>query len=232
MLEIKGLEVRRGTAKQSHCVMLADLAIGSGEVLAITGESGCGKSTLLEAIGLLLAPHRLERYELGSPRRDVAALIRQSDQRALARIRARSLGFVLQSGGLLPFLSARENISLPRRIQGMTALDERALHAIDTLKLAPLLDQPPAALSVGERQRVAFVRAIAHQPELVLADEPTAALDPHTAHTLFELFLRIVADLGLAALVVSHDWKLVDAFGLPKLVATSHPGNTTFAREP
>ena len=231
MLEIQGLEVRRGTARQSHTVTLPDLRIPRGEVLAIVGESGCGKSTLLEAIGLLLAPRRLDHYTLGAEPHDVAALLRANDQRALARLRARSLGFVLQSGGLLPFLSVRENIALPRRILGMPALDERSLHAISALKLEPLLELPPAALSLGERQRAAFVRAIAHQPELLLADEPTAALDPHTAHGLFELILRLVGELGLAALVVSHDWKLVNAFGLTKLTAESRPGHTAFGRE-
>ena len=229
MLDIKNLLVRRGEGALAHHVRLPHLQVGAGEILAITGESGSGKSTLLEAIGLLLAPVELERFRLGATHdQDIAHLLATDDQPALAAVRSRHLGFILQSGGLLPFLSVRDNISLPRRLLGMPAKSEHIDHAVDVLRLQGLLDKQPQALSIGERQRVACVRAIAHEPLLLLADEPTAALDPHSARRLFELLLSLVSSMGLSALVVSHDWALLKDFGLPRLGAISRQGETLF----
>lgn len=230
MLEIKNLLVRRGEGALAHHVRLPHLQVGAGEILAITGESGSGKSTLLEAIGLLLAPVELERFRLGpaNAQEDIAQLLARDDQPALAAVRSRHLGFILQSGGLLPFLSVRDNISLPRRLLGMAANSAHVDHAVEVLRLQGLLDKHPQALSIGERQRVACVRAIAHEPRLLLADEPTAALDPHSARRLFELLLSLVSNMGLSALVVSHDWALLKDFGLPRLDAISRQGETLF----
>lgn len=229
MLDIKNLLVRRGEGALAHHVRLPHLQVSAGEILAITGESGSGKSTLLEAIGLLLAPVELERFRLGAAHaQDIAHLLATDDQPALAAVRSRHLGFILQSGGLLPFLSVRDNISLPRRLLGMSTKSEHIDHAVDVLRLQGLLDKQPQALSIGERQRVACVRAIAHEPLLLLADEPTAALDPHSARRLFELLLSLVSSMGLSALVVSHDWTLLKDFGLPRLGAISHQGETLF----
>lgn len=228
MLDIQGLRVTRGTGSQAHRVCLQTLQLGHGEVRAITGESGCGKSTLLEAIGLLLAPQELTHYRLGRERLDIRQLLNADDQPALATVRSRQLGFVLQNGGLLPFLKVRDNISLPRRLLGLPSHSGHVEKALDVLRLQPLLDKYPQALSIGERQRVACVRAIAHEPQLLLADEPTAALDPVNARRLFELLLSLVRELGLTALVVSHDWALIDEFGLARLGAVSNEGETHF----
>lgn len=225
-LDIDNLRVRRGDAAQAHQVHLPRLQLEAGQILAITGESGCGKSTLLEALGLLLAPVELGRFQLQSL--DVAHLLAANDHAALAAVRSQHLGFILQSGGLLPFLSVRDNIFLPRQLLGMPLRSGHIDQAVDTLRLAPLLDKLPQALSIGERQRVACVRAIAHEPTLLLADEPTAALDPHSARRLFELLLSLVQTLGLSALVVSHDWALLKDFGLPRLGAISRQGETRF----
>ena len=228
MLDIKGLRVVRGHGPQSHAVRLDALQLQPGQILAITGESGCGKSTLLEAIGLLLKPERLEHYHLGAGREDVAQLLANDRQAALAALRARELGFVLQSGGLLPFLKVRDNILLPRRLLGLAPHSAAVDKAVAALGLEPLLDKLPQALSIGERQRVACVRAIAHEPPVLLADEPTAALDPNNARRLFELLLNLVEELGLSALLVSHDWALVQHFGLPRLGAVNGDGETRF----
>lgn len=232
MLDIQGLSVQRGSGAQSHRVRLAQLQLKAGEIIAITGESGCGKSTLLEAIGLLLAPVELGRFALGRSPRDIAGLLAANEQAQLAAVRSRQLGFVLQSGGLLPFLSVRDNISLPRRLLGMAPGSAHIDHAVEVLKLRGLLDKRPQALSIGERQRVACVRAIAHEPDLLLADEPTAALDPHSARRLFELLLGLVKQLGISALVVSHDWALVRDFGLAQLHAHSVEGESRFELAP
>lgn len=228
MLAIREMMVQRGHGAQAHRIHLPELSLEPGQCLAITGPSGCGKSTLLEAVGLLLAPSELADFKLGLLQHDVAKLWRNHEQGKLARLRAHDLGFVLQSGGLLPFLTVADNIALPRRLQGMSSGSDRVNQAVTRLGLAPLMKKLPAMLSIGERQRVAFVRALAHEPQLLLADEPTAALDPHSAHGLFALFMELVEELQLAALVVSHDWTLVQTFGLARFDAVTVKGETVF----
>ncbi|MBU9834622.1 ABC transporter ATP-binding protein [Rahnella sp. L72c] len=220
MLYIDDMCVVRGQGTQAHHVYLPQLRLRQGQVFAVTGESGCGKSTLLEAIGLLLRPASIGRFELhDEKKRDVATLINTNQQAELANIRAHHVGFVLQNGGLLPFLSVQDNIRLPCQLLGKVPDKAMLSRIIDALKLGPLLNKHPAQLSFGERQRTAFARAILHRPGLVLADEPTAALDPHNSQQLFSLFIDLVAQEGMMALVVCHDWPLVQRFNLPCLVA-------------
>lgn len=220
MLRIASMGIVRGQGNQSFSVELPELALARGEVAAITGPSGCGKSTLLEMIGLILAPADIERFDLGDPQAvDVAALLRGDAQALLADLRARRLGFVLQTGGLLPYLTARQNIFLTRRMAGLCAPDDRLNDAAGRLGIDRVLDKFPHQLSIGERQRVAFLRAIAHRPDLLLADEPTAALDPVQARHLFELIIELASQWNVAALVVTHDWNLVADCGIRKLVA-------------
>jgi len=227
MLHIENLAIHRG----AYRILLPSLSLARGEVLAITGASGCGKSTLLEMIGLILRPERLDRYQLGDGEGgtaplDVAALLHGDRQARLADLRAQRLGFVPQSGGLLPFLDVRGNIALPRRMLGLPAGGEGVEAAVERLGLRPLLDKKPAQLSIGERQRVSFVRAIAHEPDLLLADEPSAALDPLQARKLFELIVETSQRLGIAALLVSHDWALLRSCGIRRLVGVPESGGT------
>lgn len=225
MLYIDNLCVVRGQGAQAHHVYLPQLTLRPGQIVAVTGESGCGKSTLLEAIGLLLRPASIGRFELHDEKPlDVATLLNHNQQAKLADIRARHLGFILQNGGLLPFLNVQDNIRLPCQLLDIVPDKAMQNRVIDALKLGPLLSKYPAQLSFGERQRTAFARAIMHRPGLVLADEPTAALDPYNAQQLFSLFIDLVAQEGMMALVVCHDWPLVQRFNLPCLVARLNSG--------
>lgn len=221
LLQIRELTVTRGQGHTAYRVTLPALDLQRGEVAAITGPSGCGKSTLLEVLGLILAPRQVERFTLGDdPPLDLATLLHQNRQAELADVRARRLGFVLQTGGLLPFLTVRQNLQLPRRLGGLPPDSDTVDLALARLDLIPQLDKLPRQLSIGQRQRAAFVRAIAHQPDLLLADEPTAALDPLQAQTLFELIIEIARQLQIAALLVSHDWDRVRACGLRTFTGT------------
>jgi putative ABC transport system ATP-binding protein len=139
---------------------------------------------------------------------------------------------VPQTGGLFAFLRVRDNIALPRRLLGMKD-DGTVEHLAERLGVADQLLKKPSALSVGQRQRVAIARALAHGPALVLADEPTASVDPATADTVMALLLEQAAQNGAAVIVASHDWVRIKQLGLPRL----HPrierhvkGDTTLVR--
>ena len=234
MLHIENLRIVRGQGSQAHHVNLPQLMLRPGQVVAVTGESGCGKSTLLEAIGLLLSPEKIGRFELndGIQQFNIAALIDDEQHNELAGIRARQLGFVLQNGGLLPYLSVKDNILLPCKLLGLTPDKSMLDRIISALKLSPLLAKLPTQLSFGERQRTAFARAILHRPALVLADERTAALDPYNAQQLSSLFIDLVRQEGMMALVVCHDWPLVQQFNLPCLSAQIAPLTASSEHEP
>ncbi|MFZ0789758.1 MAG: ATP-binding cassette domain-containing protein, partial [Chromatiaceae bacterium] len=137
---------------------------------------------------------------------DLMGLWRRDDLDALGRLRGAHIGYVLQTGGLLPFLTARENIVLSCRLLGRDPgglIDRLA----ERLGIGPQLGKRPGQLSVGERQRVAIARAMAHRPSVVLADEPTASVDPVNAAAILELLLELVHQSGVTAIIASHDWK-------------------------
>lgn len=215
------MEVSRGRPGESYAVALASLRLEVGDVAAIVGPSGCGKSTLLEAIGLILEPVSVTRHILGAHDLtfDLQSSMSERESR-WARLRQHFLGFVPQSGGLLPFLTVKQNIELPRKLVGLEGRDVLLESVIERLRLRPLLARMPAQLSIGERQRVSFVRSIAHRPGLLLADEPTAALDPILAKELFALIVEIARELGIGALIVTHEWSLVSEVGIRQIVAT------------
>ena len=181
----------------------ADLDINRGEIVALVGPSGAGKSTLLHIAGLL------ERPDAGEVVIGGEACETLSDDRRTA-IRRRRLGFVYQYHHLLPEFSALENIVLPQMIAGV---DRRKAAAkgkelLERMNLAPRAEHRPGQLSGGEQQRVAIARALANDPSLLLADEPTGNLDPHTADMVFDELLRLVRHAGLAALVATHNAEL------------------------
>ncbi len=186
---------------------LTRLDIGRGERVALVGPSGCGKSTALDTLAAVLRPDDAETF-LFSPRPgtvvDVMAAWRAGQRDALAHLRLHHVGYVLQTGGLLPFLSARENIALARDALGLPRQDNGVARLAERLGIARLLDTAPGRLSVGERQRVAIARALAAQPSVVLADEPTAALDPLNARSVLKLFSALAEDMGITVILVTH----------------------------
>jgi len=184
------LEVLKGAA----------LAVHPGEIVALVGPSGAGKSTLLHICGLLEKPDTGEVFLAGEP------CGKLSDDRR-TQLRRIHLGFVYQYHHLLPEFSALENVVLPQMIAGTSRkrAAERAQELLSRLGLGPRAEHRPGQLSGGEQQRVAIARALANQPKVLLADEPTGNLDPHTADGVFDELMRLVRDEGLAALIATHN---------------------------
>jgi len=196
------------------------LRINQGEQMALIGESGSGKSTLLDILAFILQPssaggYRFRPGEDGNPV-DVVDCWQHARQNRLGDLRKRHIGYVMQTGGLLPFLSVRDNIGLSRNVLGMKK-DGTVEHLAEMLGIADHLKKPPADLSTGERQRVAIGRALAHRPAIVLADEPTASLDPFAAEKVMSLFLTVAQDLNTTVILASHAWRNVKQLGLRRL---------------
>ena len=185
------------------------LRLAPGEVVALLGPSGAGKSTFLTAIGLINPP-TAGRIVLGGQ-----AVMEGS--RALVDVRAyrrQHLGFVFQKANLIPFLNALENVAVALEINDVPARAARgrAMELLEYLGVADRASNLPDALSGGQQQRVAVARALANQPSLILADEPTAALDSHRGRQVMELFRNVAHERGSAVIVVTHDHRSLDVF--------------------
>ena len=180
-----------------------DLTVAAGEIVALLGPSGSGKSTMLQAVGLLEGGYQ-GRISIAGTRVEAMTA---AERTAIRRDR---LGFVYQFHHLLPDFTAAENVVLPQLIKGATPAEARARAAslLGDLGLGARLDHRPSQLSGGEQQRVAVARALANQPVLVLADEPTGNLDEATAAIVLDEFLRLVRARGSAALVATHNTAL------------------------
>ena len=180
-----------------------DISIEKGEMVALVGPSGSGKSTLLHIAGLLEGPDSGEieidgRTTLGLPDDELTAL------------RSQTIGFVYQYHHLLPEFSALENVVLPQMIAGQSRREaaKRGLELLTVVGLSERAQHRPAELSGGEQQRVAIVRALANRPSVLLADEPTGNLDPHTADDVFDLLINVVRSARLAAVVATHNYDI------------------------
>ena len=185
------------------------LRVARGEVVALLGPSGAGKSTLLTVIGLVNSPSAGRVAISGVP-------VMEGDRALvnLAAFRRRHLGFVFQKANLIPFLNAAQNVQVALQINDVPprAARRRALELLEYLGVADRADHLPDALSGGQQQRVAVARALANEPSLILADEPTAALDSHRGRQVMELFAKVAHERGAAVLVVTHDHRSLDIF--------------------
>ena len=192
-----------------------ELTIRQGEKVALVGFSGCGKSTLLDLLAMILQPDSAAEFTFfgtEDKRLDVAHTWKRKNLDGLARARMRYIGYVLQTGGLLPFLSVYDNIALSRYGLGLEE-KEAVQSAAAKLGIERHLEKYPAQLSVGERQRVSIARAMAHEPSVVIADEPTASLDPINAEEIMGLFTRLTEEKGVTLVVATHEWNRVEELG-------------------
>lgn len=204
--------------EDNYRLCIRRLQVFPGECLAITGPSGCGKSTALDILGMALKPDSADSFMFcpDGHTHDVGEKWRHDAVDEMGNLRRQFLGYVLQTGELLPFLTVFENIELPARLAGTAEHEAQtiAVQMMEMLHILPLRNALPATLSVGERQRVAICRALASKPKIILADEPTAALDPLLARTVMRLLLENVHKTGAALILVSHDIGLVGEFGI------------------
>lgn len=218
MIRLQQVLKQRGQGAQRYSLAIERLQLEAGAQVALVGPSGCGKSTLLDLLALVLAPDAAETFNLELPGSvsDIAELWRQGRHSQLAQLRSHYLGYVLQAGGLLGFLDVRRNIALPRQLLGM-ADNGQVLRLAQALDVQEQLDKYPAQLSIGQRQRVSCARALAHGPQLLLADEPTAALDPLNAERVMQLLLAQATKTGATCVVATHDEALAQRAGLTVL---------------
>ena len=204
-LVLAGIEkaYARGTAAQVVVLRGAALTVAAGEVVALVAPSGAGKSTLLHIAGLL---DTADAGTVSLDGRDMGGL----PDRARTEARRGQVGFVYQFHHLLPEFSALENVVIPQLANGVAAgvAVDRARGLLDRVGVLPRADHRPAALSGGEQQRVAFCRALANGPGLLLADEPTGNLDPATADLVFGVLMELVRGTGMSALIATHNMEL------------------------
>lgn len=237
VLNVQGLSKQRTGASGSFTVSLDRLELYPGEFCALVGPSGSGKSTLLDMLALVVKPSSVSCFELSdstdssrdgaacsssgktpssshkaaSSVHDVAMLWAESNENALASARRSSLGYVLQAGGLFPFLSVGENIDLPRQLLGLKVQRQHTEQRLREFGLRWGYDKAVSELSGGERQRVAILRSLSHKPSLILADEPTAAVDQQRARDIVSLLRQYAQESGSAVIMVTHDVGLLSS---------------------
>ncbi len=206
VLELKGIRQSFPQAEgRLEVIRNADLTLRRGEMVALIGPSGSGKSTLLHITGML---EKAVGGEIAIAGKTMTAL----GDDAKTAVRRETMGFVYQHHHLLPEFSALENVIIPQMIAGKSRKDAtpRAVELLTRVGLGKRLDHRPGKLSGGEQQRVAIARALANNPKILLADEPTGNLDHHTAEEVFAMLGQLVHDLGVAALIATHNMEIAE----------------------
>ena len=205
--------VKERVGEHTYRLVISHLEIAGGSMLAITGPSGCGKSTTMDILGLALACDSAETFCLNASGKtyDIARLFHEKQFEKLAWLRRTLIGYVLQTGELLPYLSVLDNMTLTARMNGIAkdAAEERACMLAKHLGIGKHVQVFPDTLSVGERQRAAIVRALVPKPGILLADEPTAALDPVHAATVLDVLFHLVREEKTTLILITHDTGLL-----------------------
>ena len=204
MIHLDGINKTYHNGAPLHVVKGIDLDIDKGEMVSIMGASGSGKSTLLNILGIL-DTYDTGKYMLNNQ------LIQNLNETRAAELRNQMIGFIFQSFNLISFKNAMENVALPLYYQGMKRKKRNALamEYLDMVGLRDWADHMPNEMSGGQKQRVAIARALIAKPQIILADEPTGALDSHTTLEVMEL-LRNVNQEGMTMIIVTHEQSVAD----------------------
>ena len=210
-IEVENLTKIYGTGETAVTALQnANFKVKRGELVAILGPSGSGKTTLLTCIGLINEPTH------GTVIIDGTTVADEGWQGGidLKRMRREKLGFIFQAHNLIPFLTAQENVMVALEINGLKRLEakQRSLELLSALNLGHRINNYPSALSGGESQRVAIARALANRPRVILADEPTAALDTENGKNVMDLLKKLAVENNSAIMVVTHDHRMVENF--------------------
>ena len=210
IVEVSGLNKTFGSGELAvHALRDINFNVNAGELVALLGPSGSGKSTLLLCMSLIFAPSSGRVVMNGQTVYDAGAT--GLDVR---RFRRENIGFIFQANNLIPFLNARENISLVLHLNGAGKREaaRRAQELLEYLEIGHRAESMPANLSGGEQQRVAIGRALANQPPLIFADEPTAALDTERGTRVMGLLRKIARERNSAVITVTHDHRMIEGF--------------------
>jgi len=212
VFELKNISISREKGGVTFRLEIPKLTIYSGEFIGVIGSSGCGKSTFLDILGLILSIDSSERFRLSVKQKNT--IFRQEisslSDKKLADIRREHIGYILQSGGLLPFLSVQENILLSEKLNSKNITQESFHKLVSLLGIQEQINKKPQYLSGGQRQRVAIARALIHNPEIILADEPTASVDKPTAIEIRDQLKKLSKAYGSSVLMVTHDIDMVE----------------------
>lgn len=205
MVEIENLHKSYDNGTVLHVLKGIDLTVDDGEFLSIMGASGSGKSTLLNILGIL------DTYDEGSYRL-AGRLIKGQDETQAAALRNEMIGFIFQSFNLISYKTALENVALPLYYKGIRRRrrNEMAMDFLDSLGLRDWADHRPNEMSGGQKQRVAIARALITSPKLILADEPTGALDSRTSQEVMDLLRKVNKELGITIICVTHEKGIAD----------------------
>ncbi len=200
MIKLIDINKTYHSAVPVHVLKGINLEIGKGELVSIMGASGSGKSTLLNILGIL------DNYDTGEYWLD-GTLIRDLSENKAAEYRNRMIGFVFQSFNLINYKNAMENVALPLFYQGVSRKRRNmlAMEQLERMGLADRANHLPGELSGGQKQRIAIARAMITNPSIILADEPTGALDSHTSADVMQVFKELNSDLGMTVVIVTHD---------------------------
>lgn len=201
-LQICKMRKDRGEKKRKIRIEIPNFEVRQGEFVAVAGSNGSGKSTLLDMLGLILSPDDAEIFMLN----EKEELFGISPRKKI-RIRRRHFAYVLQTGGLLEFLSIRENILFAARLRN-TMVMAKVEEMVKTFGIEDILDKKPGKVSGGQRQKAAIARALIREPDIILADEPTSAMDSLSAERLMETFKRLIGESDSSLVMVTHDHEL------------------------
>ncbi|HIF9311809.1 TPA: ABC transporter ATP-binding protein [Photobacterium damselae] len=208
-LVLTGVEKKLGDLDHCITIQIPCFELHQKEIVAIVGSNGSGKSTMLDMISMLCKPDKVEQFIINTDdgdHKDVLSL----NEKAINQLRRNNIAYILQSGGLLEFLTLRQNISLVTRLKKGKQANFNEI--VESLEIEKLLNKKPLQLSGGQKQKGAIARALIQQPEIILADEPTSAMDSLSAVRLMENLTTRVQNSGSSLIIVSHDNSLVKDF--------------------